>query len=94
MAQAPEGAVILAKSDVCSIQAMRIGTNAWSMQYHVEIESDTVENWGAIPAYSEALINTLGQGALSDLKKNTDENMSQCLSCAKQIYKNFMRVIV
>ena len=47
------------------------------MQYHVEIESDTVENWGAIPAYAEALINTLGQGAFSDLKKNTDENMSQ-----------------
>ncbi len=64
------------------------------MQYHVEIESDTVENWGAIPAYSEALINTLGQDALTDLKKNTDKNMSQCLSCAKQIYKNFMRVIV
>ena len=47
--------IVLAKSDVCSIQAMRIGTNAWSMQYHVEIESDTVDNWGAIPAYAEAL---------------------------------------
>ena len=94
VAQAPENAVILAKSDVCSIQAMRIGTNAWSMQYHVEIEPDTVENWGAIPAYAEALTSTLGEGALLDLKKNSDENMSQCLSCARQIYKNFMRLIV
>ena len=94
VAQAPEGAIILAKSNVCSIQAMRIGTNAWSMQYHVEIEPDTVENWSAIPAYAEALTNTLGEGALSNLKKNTDENMSQCLSCAKQIYENFMRRIV
>ena len=92
VAQALEGDVILAKSNVCSIQAMQIGVNAWSMQYHIEIESDTVENWGAIPAYAEALINTLGQGALSDLKKNTDKNMSQCLSCAKQIYKNFMQI--
>ena len=73
---------------------MRIGTNAWSMQYHVEIESDTVENWGAIPEYAEALINTLGQGALSDLKEKTDNNMSQCLSCARQIYDNFMGLIV
>ena len=62
---------------------MRIGENAWSMQYHVEIEPDTVDNWGAIPAYAEALTNTLGKAALSDLKKNTDENMSQCLSCAQ-----------
>jgi len=40
------------------------------------------------------LTNTLGEGALSNLKKNTDENMSQCLSCARQIYGNFMREIV
>ena len=94
VAQAPDGAVILAKSDVCSIQAMRIGVNAWSMQYHVEIESDTVENWGAIPEYAEALKNTLGKDALSELKQKSDKNMSQCLSCARQIYDNFMGQIV
>ena len=94
VAQAPEGAVILAKSDVCSVQAMRIGENAWSMQYHVEIEPDTVDNWGAIPEYAEALTNTLGNDALLGLKKNTDKNMNQCLSCAKQIYENFMHSFV
>ena len=94
VAQAPEGAIVLAKSDVCSIQAMRIGSNAWSMQYHVEIEPDTVGNWGAIPAYAKALEHTLGMGALSNLKKNADKHMDQCLSCARQIYDNFMRAIV
>ena len=93
VAQAPEGAVILAKSDVCSVQAMRIGSNAWSMQYHVEIEPDTVDNWGAVPAYAEALRTTLGDGALSDMKADTDANMSQCLSCARQIYQNFMKTL-
>ena len=73
---------------------MRIGKNAWSMQYHVEIESDTVDNWGAIPEYAAALKNTLGDGALSELKHNTDKNMRQCLSCARQIYDNFMGFIV
>jgi len=93
VAQAPEGAVILAKSDVCSVQAMRIGSNAWSMQYHVEIEPDTVDNWGAVPAYAEALRTTLGDGALSAMKADTDANMSQCLSCARQIYQNFMKTL-
>ncbi len=91
VAQAPEGAIILAKSDVCSVQAMRIGSNAWSMQYHVEIEPDTVDNWGAVPAYAEALRTTLGDGALFTMKADTDANMSQCLSCARQIYQNFMK---
>ena len=93
VAQAPENAVILAKSDVCSIQAMRIGTNAWSMQYHVEIEPDTVDNWGAIPAYAQALENALGHGALVRLKHDTDKSMTQCLSCAKLIYTNFMQTM-
>ena len=93
VAQAPEGAVILAKSDVCSVQAMRIGSNAWSMQYHVEIEPDTVDNWGAVPAYAEALRSTLGEGALATMKADTDANMSQCMSCARQIYQNFMKTL-
>ena len=73
---------------------MGIGANAWYMKYHVEMESDTGENWGEIPAYAEEWTNTLGEGALSNLKKNTDANMSQCLSCARQIYDNFMSEIV
>ena len=72
---------------------MRIGSNAWSMQYHVEIEPDTVDNWGAVPAYAEALRSTLGDGALLTMKADTDANMSQCLSCARQIYQNFMQTL-
>ena len=44
-----------------------------------------------IPAYAEALRTTLGDGALSTMKSDTDANMSQCLSCARQIYQNFMQ---
>ena len=83
----------MAKSDVCAIQAMRVGSNAWSMQYHIEIEPDTVDNWGAIPAYAEALEDTLGKGTLLTLKLSADKNMGQCLSCARQVYDNFMRAI-
>lgn len=90
VAQAPANAVVLARSGVCSIQAMRIGTHAWSMQFHVEIEPNTVTNWGAIPAYAEALEQTLGKHALATLKQETDQSMGQCLISAKQIYDNFM----
>ena len=55
VAQAPEDAVVLASSPVCRVQAMRVGDCAWSMQYHVEVEDDTVRNWGAIDAYRPQL---------------------------------------
>ena len=64
VAQPPEDAVVLASSPVCRVQAMRVGPCAWSMQYHVEVEDDTVRNWGAIDAYRQALESTLGPGSI------------------------------
>ena len=51
----PEDAFVLASSDICRVQAMRVGNSAWSMQYHVEVETDTVDNWSAVSAYRNAL---------------------------------------
>ncbi len=92
VAQAPEDAIVLAKSDACGIQAMRIGSNAWSMQYHVEIEPDTVDNWGAVPAYAAALKTTLGDDGLSMMKRESEDVIENCLVSAGQIYQNFMRI--
>ena len=50
VAQAPEDAVILAKSDVCPNQAMRVGDRAWSMQYHMELDDTTIPEWGQDPS--------------------------------------------
>ena len=85
--QAPDDAIVLARSNVCSIQAMRIGHCAWSMQYHIEIEPDTVANWGAVPAYRQALEVALGSGAISRLQADAD--MVDFASNAKRLYTNF-----
>ncbi|MDH5355754.1 MAG: type 1 glutamine amidotransferase [Gammaproteobacteria bacterium] len=94
VAQAPENTIILASSDDCRIQAMRVGDNAWSMQYHVEVEEDTVDNWGVVPAYRDALISTLGHNGLTTMKAGADENMQSFLECSEKIYRNFMKATV
>jgi GMP synthase-like glutamine amidotransferase len=93
VAQAPEGADVLASSGACAIQAMRIGRHAWSMQYHVEIEPETVDNWGAVPAYRQALETTLGAQALPQLKKDADANLRDLTDNAEKLYRNFRRSI-
>jgi len=93
VAQAPENSTILASSDVCRIQAMRVGSNAWSMQYHVEVEADTVANWGEVPAYREALENTLGPDALAVMKSDADKHMPEFLKCAETLYRNFIKQV-
>lgn len=92
VAQPPDGAKVLASSITCRVQAMRVGQNAWSMQYHIEVESDTVGNWGEVPAYREALSATLGKNGHAAMKKAADDNMSDFLRCAETIYRNFMTI--
>ncbi len=94
VAQAPEGATVLASSDICRVQAMRIGKHAWSMQYHAEIEPDTVANWGEVPAYHDALLAALGADGLTSMQSAADEHMPAFLSCAETLYRNFMRQAV
>jgi len=38
------------------------------MQYHVEVEPDTVEIWAAIPAYRNALIAAMGESGVEEMR--------------------------
>jgi GMP synthase-like glutamine amidotransferase len=92
VAQAPEDAVVLARSDVCAIQAMRIGRHAYSMQYHVEIEPNTIPDWGKVPAYEAALTKVRGPGALQTLAKEAEPLMPGFIANARKLYRNIMAV--
>ena len=93
VSQEPENTTVLASSAGCRVQAMRVGDNAWSMQYHVEIEEDTVDNWGQVPAYRDALIETLGSEGMATMKSGADANIADCLQCAETIYRNFVKAV-
>ena len=71
---------------------MRIGVNAWSMQYHVEVEAETVTNWAAIPAYHSALINAMGENGVEGMSSAAAANMDGFLATSEIIYENFMRL--
>ena len=86
----PDDCTVLAQSGVCANQAMRVGSNAWSMQYHVEVEPETVTNWAAIPAYRNALINTLGEEALPELLQSASSELEAFKSNSELLYRNFM----
>jgi GMP synthase-like glutamine amidotransferase len=88
----PPGAVALASSPLCAIQAMRVGPHAYGLQYHVELTSRTVPEWGDVPAYACALDDTLGKGALPRLRDDAARLMPDFNRTAKQLYDNFMRL--
>ena len=93
VAQAPEGAVALASSGACAVQAMRIGSNAYSMQYHVELEPETIPNWGCVPAYEQSLEKVRGRGALASLAREAEPLMDGFIANARTLYRNYMRAV-
>lgn len=63
----PDGAVLLASSEVCPHQIYRHGTNAWGLQCHLEIEREDPACWAAV--YADELERTGGPtvgGAMAD----------------------------
>ena len=60
VAELPEGAVSLARSDASAVQAMRWGRCAYGFQFHPEIVEETIADWKRIPEYWASLVKTLG----------------------------------
>ncbi len=87
----PAGAQCLATSPDCAVQAMRWGTRAFSVQFHLEVEPDTVENWADIPAYANALKEALGPDGVDQLKNACDAEADIFKTMAERVYINWMQ---
>lgn len=87
----PAGTQVLATSPDCPVQAMKWGTRAYSMQFHIEVEADTVANWSHVPEYAEALEDALGAGALPRLQSECMERMDAFNEMAERLYINWLQ---
>ncbi|MEM1362456.1 MAG: type 1 glutamine amidotransferase [Pseudomonadota bacterium] len=89
VADPPPGATILASSPACAVQAMSVGPTAFSAQFHLEVEADTVDNWAAIPAYEAALVKSFGPGGVATLRADCAAHMSGFEASARQVWRNW-----
>lgn len=87
----PEHATCLATSPDCAVQAMSWGPRAHSLQFHLEVEADTVDNWCAIPAYRDALVNALGADGADKLRSDCASAMSDFERMSERVYINWMQ---
>ena len=89
----PSGAVVLAKNDACAIQALRVGKHAYGLQYHVEIEPETVSVWKNVPEYAAALTQLLGPAGRTLLERSARKEMPQLNAVASTLCDNFQRIV-
>lgn len=85
----PDGAVVLASTPACRVQALSINDNALSIQFYVEISSNTVSEWGVVPEYKQALEKNFSTDALQQFELEATANMDDFNSCARILYANW-----
>ena len=88
----PPETTVLASSDACQCQAMRVGTNAWGIQFHIELERSTIPQWGAVAAYADALESTLGADAMANMQRDADPHFVAFQRNAERLLANFLSI--
>ena len=89
----PSGAVVLAQSPLCPVQAIRVGKHAYGLQFHVEATGATVQEWGGVPAYEEALMRAMGEDALARFEAEVAKALFSLNAAARRLYDNLMWVV-
>lgn len=87
----PEGAQVLATSPACPVQAMGWGPRALAMQFHLEVERDTAENWLAIGEYRTALERRLGEGGAERIVDDCAAHIDLLQRNAERVYINWLQ---
>ena len=70
---------------------MKWETRAYSMQFHVEIEADTVQTWSEIPEYAGALEKAMGEGAVERFEAACAARMVAFNEMAERMYINWLQ---
>jgi GMP synthase-like glutamine amidotransferase len=88
-----EHVTILASSPTTKYQIFKYKNHAYGIQFHIEIKSNTVSDWGCIPEYKNALEESLGPGALEKFDKIAKANMKDMNTYATILYENFCKLM-
>lgn len=81
----PDGAELLAGNDACPIQAFRIGTAAWGLQFHPEAPITRLDRWNAASLHAEGFDITTLRATAATLE-------ASLRSASRQIVANFVAI--
>jgi len=85
---------LLASSPITKCQIFKYQNHAYGIQFHIEIKNTTVNEWGCVPEYKNALENQLGQGALEKFDQAAKNNIKDMNNYSKILYENFKKKLL
>jgi GMP synthase-like glutamine amidotransferase len=86
----PEGAEVLARSDVTEVQIMAVGDNLVGTQFHGELTAELVGKWQHIPQYISWLEESLGAGAYDRVCAEALPLMGKMRAVSEAMFNNLV----
>ena len=90
----PPGAVRLAGSPAYPNQAFRVGRAAYGVQFHLEVTGPMAREWAQVPAYTDALEQTLGPGSAERLFAEFDDAAAGMQQLGRELFGRWIDVAV
>ena len=82
----PAGAVLLAESDPCPIQAFRLGERAWGVQFHPEVGAERLDRWDEAALAEDGL-------DLASLRADAESAEPGSAANARRLAANFAALV-
>ena len=86
----PEGAEVLASSDVSPVQIMSVGSDVIATQFHGELTPDLVDRWAHLPQYRQWLADALGDNAYERVRAEALPLMPEMAAMSRQMFDNLV----
>ncbi|GAB5439354.1 MAG: type 1 glutamine amidotransferase [Falsiruegeria mediterranea] len=89
----PLGAVVLARSNICAVQILRVFDNAWGVQFHPELVRGTIESWMGDPANYQSAVEWLGTAeAVGTMTRESNEIAADQFKATSEIYNRLRQI--
>ncbi len=91
--QTPKGAVRLASSPLCPEQGFRYGTNAYGLQFHLEVTEAMIRAWMMQPGNRKELAALAGQIDPMAIRRQSPQHLERLGELARHVAGAFVRLI-
>ena len=82
---------ILGSSDITKFQIFKYKNHAYGIQFHIEVDENTIIKWSKVPELKNALEKYLGKNSIDELDKLLRNNIQEMNNNTKKLYENFER---
>ena len=84
---------LIASSAITKYQIFKYQNHAYGIQFHIEVDENTIIKWSKVPELKNALEKYLGKNSIDELDILLRNNIQEMNNNTKKLYENFKNLM-